>query len=273
MGREPRAWAHLVLTVACVAVVFPMLWMLVTAWTSPAEIYASGFRPWPAQPTAENFARVMRDVPMGWFFLNSLIVATGITVGRLLTSILAAYAFARCAFWGREILFYLFVATMLVPFQVIMIPIYLTITSLDWLNTYQGLIVPHVASGFGVFLLRQHFKTFPADFTDAARIDGATQWQILWRVVVPSNATAIWSLAVLFFIDAWNQYLWPLLIATERPMQTLPVGIQIFINPEGGTQWGPLMASATLAIIPSILLYVVAQRHILESAVSGGIRG
>jgi len=273
MRRERRAWAHLVLLGACVAMVFPMLWMLVTAWKSPAEIYSSGFRPWPTHPTLENFTRVMRDVPMGRFFLNSVVVAAGITLARLLTSILAAYAFARFAFWGREVLFYLFVATMLVPFQVIMIPIYLTITTLDWLNTYQGLIVPHIASGFGVFLLRQHFKTFPVDFTDAARIDGATQWQTLWKVVVPSNTTAIWSLAVLFFIDAWNLYLWPLLVATERPMQTLPVGIQIFINPEGGTQWGPLMASATLAIVPSILLYVFAQRHILESAVSSGIRG
>jgi sn-glycerol 3-phosphate transport system permease protein len=273
MGREPKAVAHLLLIGACLAVVAPMVWMLVTAWKTPAEIYASGFRPWPADPTLENFVRVLRDVPMGRFFLNSLVVAAGITLARLLTSILAAYAFARFAFWGREILFYLFVATMLVPFQVIMIPIYLTVTALDWLNTYQGLIVPHVASGFGVFLLRQHFKAFPVDFTDAARIDGASQWQTLWKVVVPSNATAIWSLAVLFFIDAWNQYLWPLLIATEKPMQTLPVGIQLFINPEGGTQWGPLMASATLAIVPSILLYVFAQRHILESAVSSGIRG
>jgi len=273
MGREPRAWAHLVLVGACLAMVFPMWWMLATAWKPTAEIYASDFRPWPADPTAEHFLKVLRDVPMGRFFVNSLVVSVGITLARLLTSILAAYAFGRFVFWGREILFYLFVATMLVPFQVIMIPIYLTVSALDWLNTYQGLIVPHIASGFGVFLLRQHFKAFPADFTDAARVDGATSWQILWRVIVPSNATAIWSLAVLFFIDAWNQYLWPLLVATDRPMQTLPVGIQIFINPEGGTQWGPLMAAATLAIVPSILLYVFAQRHILESAVRSGIRG
>ena len=273
MRLERQAWAHVGLIATCVTMAFPMGWMLVTAWKSPAEIYASGFRPWPADPTLVNFMKVFRDVSMERFFLNSLVVAAGITLARLLTSILAAYSFARFAFWGRDVLFYMFVATMLVPFQVIMIPIYLTISTLDWLNTYQGLIIPHVASGFGVFMLRQHFKTFPRDFTDAARIDGATNWQALWRVVVPSNATAIWSLAVLFFIDAWNQYLWPLLIATDRQMQTLPVGIQIFINPEGGTEWGPLMASATLAVIPSILLYVFAQRHILESAISSGVRG
>ena len=121
--------------------------------------------------------------------------------------------------------------------------------------------------------MRQHFKAFPSSFVDAARIDGANSWQILWGVLVPSNATAIWSLGILLFLNAWNEYLWPLLIATNKSMQTLPVGIQAFVSLEGGTQWGPLMAAASLAVVPALAMYLIAQRHILGSVVSAGIRG
>lgn len=268
------AWpVHVLLMGASAVTVFPLLWMLTTAWKSPPEIFTQGVHLWPAHPTLANFGAALRDVPIVRLFANSLAVATAVALAQVTSSVLAAYAFARFTFRGSDLLFYAVVATMLVPFQVIMIPNYLLVSGLHWINTYQGLIVPQVASGFGVFLLRQHFKTFPASYLEAARMDGATSWQALWHVLVPPNAGTIWSLGILLFITAWNEYLWPLLVATDKQMQTLPVGIQAFVNLEGGTQWGPLMAAAALAAVPALLLYAAAQRYVVESAAGAGLRG
>lgn len=272
MRRTPLT-VHALLLGVCGVTVFPFLWMLGTAWKSPPEIFAGGLTPWPTHPTARNFALVLREVPLGRLFFNSVIVATSVAGAQVLTSLLAGYGLVFFRFRGRTLLFSALVATMVVPFQILMIPNYLLIADLHWMNTYQGLIVPQIASGFGIFFLHQHFRMFPASYVEAAWMDGATRWQILWQVVAPCHRTALWSLGILLFVTAWNEYLWPLLVATDKHMQTLPVGIQAFVNMEGGTQWGPLMAAATLAVGPVLLLYIMAQRHIIESMLAAGLRG
>ena len=161
---------------------------------------------------------------------------------------------------------------MMVPFQVTMIPNYLLLARLHLLNSYTGLIVPQVVTGYGIFMLRQTYKNLPASMVEAGILDGASSWQILWRIVVPASSAMLASLSVLFFINTWNQYLWPLLVASDRQMKTLPVGMQEFVSLEGGTNWGPLMAAATMAIVPALLAYVAAQRYVLESFVTAGLK-
>lgn len=265
-------WPHLVLGATAAAVIFPMLWMTSTALKPASEIFAGTFALWPAHPTLANFTTAAAQVPMARLFWNSLVVALAVTAAQALTSVLAAYACALLRFPGRDVCFALFVATMMVPFQVTMIPNYLLIARLDLLNTYAGLILPQVVTGYGVFMLRQTFKNLPRSLVEAGIVDGASSWQVLWRIVVPATRTGLAALCILFFVNTWNQYLWPLLVASDKAMKTLPVGMQEFVSLEGGTNWGPLMAAATLAIIPALIAYVLAQRYILESFVAAGLK-
>jgi len=271
MGTSGR-WVHALLVLSCLAVAFPMFWMFSTAVKPPPEIFAGTFRLWPDHPTLRNFATALTQVPLLRLFWNSLFVALAVTAAQALTSTLAAYACAILRFPGQRVWFALFIATMMVPFQVTMIPNYLLMARLDLLNSYTGLIVPQVVTGYGIFMLRQSFKNLPASLVEAGILDGATSWQILWRIVVPTTRTSLAALCVLFFINTWNQYLWPLLVASERSMKTLPVGMQEFVNLEGGTNWGPLMAAATMAIVPALLAYIIAQRYVVESFVTAGLK-
>jgi len=250
-----------------------MLWMISTALKPPEEIFGGAFHLWPTHGTLRNFRTALAQVPMLRLFGNSVLVAVAVTLAQTLTSVLAAYACAILRVPGRGVWFGLFIATMMVPFQVTMIPNYLLVARLDLLNTYTGLILPQVVTGYGIFMLRQTFKNLPRGLLEAGIVDGANSWQLLWRIVVPATSTAVAALAVLFFINTWNQYLWPLLVTTDRLMKTLPVGMQEFVSLEGGTNWGPLMAAATMAIVPALLAYVFAQRYILESFVSTGLKG
>jgi len=271
MAGKVRA-IHALLALACLVMVAPMLWMFSTAVKPSGEIFAGTFRLWPAHPTLQNFVVALVQLPMLRLFWNSLLVAIVVTLAQAFTSALAAYACAVFQFPGRSLCFGFFVATMMVPFQVTMIPNYLLIARIDMLNTYAGLIVPQVVTGYGVFMLRQTFKNLPGSLVEAGILDGATSWQILWRIVVPATRTALAALCVLFFINTWNQYLGPLLVTTDKTMKTLPVGMQEFVSLEGGTNWGPLMAAASMAIIPALIVYVIAQRYILESFVTAGLK-
>ena len=162
---------------------------------------------------------------------------------------------------------------MIVPFQVTMIPNYIFIAKLNLLNTWWAVILPNLATAFGVFLLRQYFLAFPRDFFDAAKLDGANSWQILWRIAVPLGKAPIFALIVLFALDAWNMYFWPLLVLTEQTARTIPIGLQQFLDHEMGHRWGPFMATATLASLPALLAYLVAQRQIMSTFITTGSKG
>jgi ABC-type glycerol-3-phosphate transport system permease component len=267
---------HAVLVVLCLLTVFPLFWMLSTAFKVPEEVFTSELRLIPARPTLQNFSEAFRLQPVGRWFLNSVLVATAITVCKLLVSIPAAYAFARFRFYGRNVLFALVVGTMIVPDVVTIVPNYVTVAGLGWINTPQGVIVPMVAfTGFFVFLLRQAMLALPQELFDAAKIDGAGEFATLTRIALPLVRSTVAVVAVLSFLGAWNLYLWPLLVLGDREAKTLAVGMQFFVaNPEGGTQqWGPLMATATLAMLPPLLLYVVAQKRIVSAFVESGVKG
>jgi len=224
--------------------------------------------------TFENYTTAWTAQPFGRYFLNS-VIQTGIIVAfQLLFSVLAAYAFSVLQFPGRDIMFYLILGSLMVPFQLTFIPNFILVSNLGLANTFTGLTVPFLASAFGVFLLRQFFMTLPKELHEAARIDGASNWLYLWRVVVPLSRGAISAFAIFAFLSAWSQYLWPLVITNEVDMRTLQIGVRFFLfDQERGADWGAIMASAVIALLPTLLIFLVAQRQLVRGIAMTGLKG
>lgn len=264
---------HILLGICLLLSFFPLIWMVSTAFKQADQIFSEFLNPVPDPFTLQNFIHVLNSVPLLQYLFNSLLVAAVVTFFQLFTSLLAAYAFTQFAFWGRNFLFYLVVASILVPIQVTMLPNYLLIGKMGWLNTYAGLIAPQLANGMGVFLLRQTFRSVPKSLLEAAKVDGAGDWQRLWRILFPSVRPTVMALGVLFFINVWNEYFWPLLVINDKQMLTVPLALQLFINGEGGTSWGPMMAVATFASLPPLLAFVIVQKQIVSSFLETGVKG
>jgi ABC-type glycerol-3-phosphate transport system permease component len=224
--------------------------------------------------TFENYVTAWTSKPFYRFFLNSIIQTGVIVIFQVLFSILAAYAFAVLEFPGRDLLFYLILASLMVPFQLTFIPNFLLISDCCWANTYMGLTVPFLASAFGVFLLRQFFLTVPKDFHDSATIDGASNWTYLWKILVPLSKGAISAFAIFAFLSAWSQYLWPLIITNDESMRTIQIAIRFFLfDQERGADWGAIMAAAVIALIPTLLIFLVAQKQLVKGIAMTGLKG
>ncbi len=267
--RPGRFWVHLVLVLLALFSLFPIYWMLVSSVRPANEIFSSSLLP--RRMTLENYRYVWDRTPLARMLVNTFLMALLVTAGQLLTSILAAYAFARWTFPGDRLLFLIFIGTWLIPFQVTMIPNYVFVAHLGWLNSLPGLVVPHLAAAFAIVLLRQSMKGFPVALLDAARIDGASSWRVLWRIVVPNLRAPIAALGILLFISSWNEYFWPLLV-TNKPQNTvIQVGLQMFLTQEGN-QWGALMAAASLASLPILVLYIALQRQVIEAFIRSGLK-
>ena len=228
----------------------------------------------PAEWTVENYVTAWTSSPFGRFFLNSL-VQTGIIVFcNVLFSVLAAYAFSVLEFPGRDLLFYIVLASLMIPFQLTFIPNFMLISNLGWANTFQGLTAPFLASAFGVFLLRQFFMTVPRDFHDSARIDGASSWRYLWQILVPLSRGPISAFAIFAFLGAWSQYLWPLIITSEKEWRTVQIGLRFFLfDQERGADWGAIMAAAVIALLPTLLIFLIAQRQLVKGIAMTGLKG
>jgi sn-glycerol 3-phosphate transport system permease protein len=267
--RRAPVSSHLILLALSLITIFPIYWMLLTSLRPNSELYSASLVP--TQITFEHYVRAWNAIPMGRMLLNTLVMAFSQAVLQVVTSVLAAYAFARWNFPGRTILYSLFALTWLVPFQATMIPNYVVLTQLGWRNTLMGLIVPHASSAFAILLLFQAFKSFPLELIDAARIDGATNWGVLWRVIGPNLRATIASLGVLLFISAWNDYFWPLLVTSRLENSTIQIGLQMFMSTDGNL-WGPLMAAASIASLPILVVYIILQRQVIDSFVKSGLR-
>ena len=251
---------------------FPFLWMLSTALKPNAEVFQFPPRLLGSSVEWSNFPAAWNFVPFGRFMFNGLFVSVIGTLLVLFTSILSAYAFARLHFWRREQLFLIYLGTLMIPQEVTVVPLFLLMKSLGWVNTYQALILPSAFTAFGTFLLRQFFLSIPRDFEEAARIDGATRWQILWSVIVPMAKPAIAVLALFTFIGYWNNFLWPLIVGNTREMATVPVGLNLF-NGQHGTEWNYMMAASTISILPTAILTVALQKYIIEGISISGFGG
>lgn len=271
--RPTRCLAHAVLALAVAATFLPLVWMLGASFKSPQLVFSNPLNPLPLPPTLANYRDVLRTADVARQFLNSVVFAGAVTVGQMALAVPAAYAFATQRFRGSHLLFAAFLLTVPIPFVVFYVPNYILLSRLNLLNTYVGLILPQLASAYGIFLLRQHFKSFPRDIIDAARIDGAGEWSIVWRIVFPASRAAIFALAVFVFINTWNEYVWPLLITPDPEMQILTVGVAQYASAEAGTRWGPIMAAATVASAPTLLAYLFVRKQILAVVLEGAVKG
>lgn len=259
----------LVLGLMLVYVLGPLVFMATASLMPASEVTRIPYRWIPNTFYWQNFWQAIRGNDGRFYFVrnmvNSLFVATAITLTTVVLSTITGYGLAKFTFRGRKAIMLLIVATMMIPFQVIMIPLYIITTNMGMQNSYAGLIVPFLVNAFGVFLMRQHLLTFPDEILDAARIDGASEVQILWRVVFPSSWPAIATLAVLTFRTQWDNLMWPLLIAQSREMQTIPLYITLFAE-EKFTDEGAMMATAVLASLPMVVLFLGLSRYFVGGA-------
>jgi multiple sugar transport system permease protein len=274
--RRPRRPAHLLLHLVLIggsaAMLLPFIWMLSTSLKQTPQIFS--YPPiWIPDPIAwENYATTVSVMPFGRFYLNSLIVATSITALQLLTSSLAAFAFARLRFRGRNQLFLLYLATLMIPFQVTMLPNFILMRFLNWFDTYQALILPPAFSAFSTFLLRQYFLGIPLDLDEAARIDGAGSFRIWWQIVLPLSGPVLAALTIFVFLNNWNDFLWPLVVTNSLEMRTLPVGLST-LQGQYSVRWNLLMAGSVIAMLPVLTVYIIGQKWFIQGFTMSGLGG
>lgn len=271
VGRIAQ-YALMLLIVA--VMVLPFIWMLSTSLKGQQYILKMPPQLIPNPLTFESYTTLAERVALGRTMFNSVFVAVATTVGQILVSAMAAYAFARMTWRGRDVVFLLYLATMMIPSIVLVLPQFILVRSLGWMNSFAALIFPGLFSAFGTFLLRQSFMTLPKDFEEAAFVDGANYFTIFWRIILPLSQPAIATLAVFSFMGSWNSYLWPLFVARQPQVQTLPVALATLQGgPSALTEWNIVMAGSVVAVLPILLVYLLAQRWFVSGVVSSGIKG
>ncbi len=269
--RALRVVLLALLVAAALLVVFPLAWMVFTSLKPESEVVQYPPTLLPDRWTIENYRDVWSRIPFGRFFINSVIFAGGVTVISLFLDSLTAYALARLRFPGRDLVFILILIALMLPFQVTFIPLYVTVNSLGLLDTYAGLIVPRATNAFGIFMLRQFFITLPRDLDEAARMDGASEFYIYRRIVLPLSGSALATLAVFHFMYNWNDFLWPLLVTSSTEMRTLPAGLALFVG-QHVVEYALVMAGAVLAIAPLFVAFLFAQKYFVQGIALTGLK-
>ena len=276
--RRRIRWGHLALHIllilGSVLMLLPFLWMVSTSLKPGADV----FREYPPKliPTTiqwSNYKEALTSMPFDRFYLNSFIVAISVTTLQLLTSSLAAFAFARLRFRGRDILFFIYLSALMIPFPVLLVPNFIIVRNLGWFDTYAALIVPVSFSAFSTFLLRQYYRGIPIELDEAARIDGASSFRVWWQIIFPNSRPALAALAIFIFLGNWNEFLWPLIVTNSEAMRTVPVGLNSFKG-QFTVRWEMLMAAAVVGMMPILVVYVLAQNWIIKGmSISGGLKG
>jgi sn-glycerol 3-phosphate transport system permease protein len=255
-------------------VALPIIIALLTSFKSLQDIGANPNALFPREWSFENYVTAWNSTPFGRYLLNSFIQSGVIVVFQVFFSVLAAFAFSFLQFPGRDLIFYIILGSLMIPFQLTFIPNFILVSDLGLANTYAGLILPFMASAFGVFLLRQFFLSLPRELYDSAKIDGASNFRFLWQIVVPLSGGSISAFAIFSFLGAWSQYLWPLIITNDTSMRTVQIGIRFFLaNQERGTNWGALMAGAVIVMLPTLLIFLIANRQLVKGIAMTGLKG
>jgi multiple sugar transport system permease protein len=261
-------------TLGAFVMLLPFVWMLSTSLKPSSAVLALPPQVVPDEPTLDAYRDVVRRFPMSRVFFNSLLVALATTAGQLVICSMSGYAFARFRFRGRDTLFFVYLATLMVPFAVTVTPLFIIVKSLGWTNSYLGLVVPTMFSAFGTFLMRQFFLSVPRELEEAATIDGGSTFTTFMRVIVPISGPAFATLGVLSFMASWNNFLWPLLIVSDQEFMTLPLALATLqgLYP-GQTEWNLIMAGAVVTVLPMILVFLFAQRWVVEVVAASGLKG
>jgi multiple sugar transport system permease protein len=273
-GKSLEKWVlWLLLGAGAILMIAPFYWMIVTAFKSRSEVMVFPPTWWPQQPTLQPWEELTR-LRGGFhiFFANSLFVSTSITLLVLLTSAMSGYVFAKFQFRGRDLLFILILSLLMIPFNVYIIPLYRLMADLSWTNSYWALIIPGIYSPLGIFLMRQFLHSIPNDLIDAARVDGASEWGIFFRIILPLSTAALAALGIFTFTWSWDDFLWPLVIIDEPQRYTLPLGLSQ-LRGRFGTDVGTSMAGAMVAVLPVLIVYLFAQRRFVEGITLSGLKG
>jgi multiple sugar transport system permease protein len=264
--------SQVLLSLVALLFLAPLVWMVLTALKSGGEVFSTPPRPFGDSLRWGNFSEALAYLPFGRFMLNTLLVASLGTLITLTTSALSAYAFSRLRFRFRDGIFFLYLGTLMVPQEVVVVPMFLIMQRLGWVNSFQALILPWAFTAFGTFLLRQFFLTVPMELEEAAKIDGCGHWRILRSVIAPVAAPAFAVLAVFTFINYWNSFLWPLIITNDVSTTTVPLGLNLFLG-QNGQEWQLLMAAATISMAPTVLLVLVLQKYLVRGIALSGLGG
>lgn len=267
----PSTLRHVILIVASVIFFGPFIWMVLVSFKSAQEALSVPPTFLPTQWHPENYTRLFEIAPFGRFYVNTIVVAVLSTAGQVITSLMAGYAFARLRFRGRNLLFLVLLAALMVPFEIVFTPLITLLSSLGWLNSYQGLIVPNIPSILGVFLFRQFFSNFPSEIEDAARMDGTGVWQRFRLIMAPMATPMIGSFAILSFVYNWNNFFFQFIAVNRTELFTVQIGLTLLQSQEGASNFNLLMAGSTLAVIPVLVVFLLFQGQIVK-AISGGLR-
>lgn len=272
-SQSPLQWALFVgIAIQTAIMMIPLIYMLSTSFKAQTEVFMLPIRWIPNELLFENYTIPLQEKPFLRWFFNSTFVASASTALVVVTSALAGYSFAKFKYPGRDLLFWIILATLMIPLEAMIVPLFILVRDLGWLNTYAGLIIPAGGSAFGIFLMRQHMLAMPDELIEAARIDGASELGIFWRIVLPMNQAAISALAIFSFMWNWNSFLYPLLVANRDEMRTLPIGLASFESAYS-TNYPQLMAVSVLAILPVLLVFFVLQNKFIESMALTGVKG
>ncbi|MBL0090358.1 MAG: carbohydrate ABC transporter permease [Ideonella sp.] len=270
--RDPAAiGVNLALALAAFFAIAPLLWMLSVSFMQPGE--ASSYPPplLPAHPTLANYVQLFAQAGMGRYFVNSLIVASALTLGSLSFNVMAGYAFAKLKFKGRDATFQALMAALVIPGQVAMMPLYLMLKQMGLVNTWAGVVLPGLAGIFGIYMVRQYARSIPDALIEAARIDGAGEWRIFFQVVLPMLKPVVVTLAVFGFLGSWNDFMWPLIVLTDGQLHTLPVALAS-LSREHVQDSELMMAGAVVTVLPVLVLFLALQKHYMQGLMMGSIK-
>lgn len=268
-----RVLGYLAIMLSVVVIGLPIYWMLIASFKISREIYTAPPTWVPLAPTLENYPNAWNAAPFARYYINSIIVTLATTVSKMTLAVLTAYALVFLRFPGKNVVFLVVLAALMVPAQITIVPNFLTMGELGFVNTYWGLILPGAATAFGTFLMRQYFMTLPREVFEAAEIDGAGHMRRLWEIAVPLAMPALVTTGLFAVVSEWNDFLWPLIITSTDDMRTLPIGVFRLLDQEGFANWGVVMAGTMYVVLPVILLFIWAQRYIVEGIASGAVKG
>ncbi|MFF2054895.1 carbohydrate ABC transporter permease [Rhodococcus qingshengii] len=271
VGAKILGYAAMV--IALVIIVLPLYWIVMTSFKERPEIYTQPATWWPSSLHPENYSEATTSVPFWMFLRNSTVITTILSAAKFVLGTLSAYGLVFLRFPGKNFVFLGIIAALMVPNQITVISNYALVAEWGWRNTFQGIIVPLAGVAFGTFLMRNHFLSIPSEIVEAARMDGAGHWRLLWRVVLPVSGPTMVAFGIITVVNEWNEYLWPFLMSDDSSVAPLPIGLTQLQNNDGLTNWGPVMAGTVLTMLPILVIFLLLQRHMIKGLTSGAVKG
>lgn len=266
-------FGYIAMVLVLLMIGLPLFWILITSFKERGDIYVQPVTWWPSSFRPENYSEATTEVPFFTYLRNSVIITAATASIKFVLGVLSAYGLVFLRFPGKNVVFLVIIAALMVPNQITVISNYSLISDLGWRNSFQGIILPLAGVAFGTFLMRNHFLSLPAEIIEAARMDGAGPFRLLFRVVLPLSGPTMVAFAIITIVNEWNEYLWPFLMSDDSSVAPLPVGLTLLQNSEGYTNWGAVMAATVLTILPILVVFLALQRHMIKGLTSGAVKG